>query len=1164
MVNLKPTLISFLLCLTSILSFAQGLLVYPKDSAVFDVTEIQFEWNSKNGANNYHLQIADEPTFTNLIVNNSNLTSLSYLAQNLTPNTVYYWRVKPNNSNWSNAHIFTLVDFRTWPELEFMLDPDSVILDVNGKVEQWTDLSGNGLNFNQSNLSSRPSKSIDQQINNKNTIQFNPNSNEYLIGPDLSHLLEGEIISLVKKFNFPITNQFHSAIWRFNTSLDIGVYPYTNNYVYSGFGRSIRFTNLFLTDSLEMCTSHILNISSGINFNFNINNSTKFSSSNGSVIFTNEALLGRGRNGANYYFDGSFGQILFFNTVLTDSLRNLVHAQMQHKYAPPVNLGRNISQYGFCDTTLYAGERFTSYLWSDGSTADSLIANGPGTYWVEVEDIFGFVSRDTIEVLPELNYPTTQLYCPNDSIIWDTGLGQHYSYLWSDGSTGDTLEIETPGDYHVVVTDTNGCIFKSDTLTFAEDPYPASVSLGPDTNLCSGNTIELLNGANGAVSYLWNTNDVTPSIAINTTGTYSVIVENSNGCIAKDTIDVTILGDAPIVQMQIPAEVCLGDTFNFQDQSTTTDGSTIIDWEWAFANNDTLTIATGTQVYDTSGFFPVHLTIETSAGCFNNITDTIEVRSLPILTFATSNQCEDESILFNGGQMTPSLINTWEWNFDDPSSGSNNMASGQNTDHIFNAPGDYDVMLVGTDVFGCIDTLTQTKTIAPKPVADFTFTEVCEGSVVDFQNTSTVAAPASLNSQFWSFGDGTNATQTDPQKPYSTHGSYTVTLSSTADNGCSHSVSKDIKIHAIPQVANTISQNCAGLATEFSDASFVPDGSVAIVDWDFNNQNAQSGFSITQSFPTDGTYTLEQTVTSGFGCLNTEVSTITINPFLAADFTFTPNAFIADYPILFENTSTGENTLIWDFGNGIYSTQNDTSIVFDNTQIGTTQSVKLKVENQWNCTDSMIIQLPVLKQRTDLELGQLFVQETNGFLTIGVQLKNSGSTPISEVDLILSSPNEGLIKETWTGMLLAEEEEIFVFNASPSAVISKNDSLQNYICIKGEIINPSQFTEQETANNEVCKSLTEDNAVVVQPYPNPVHDLLTIKIVMPKEGNASIRILDNLGRIIQEVSKEEAMEKGLNTTTVNTDNFSNGNYKIYVSTDIEGKETVVIREFVKM
>ena len=1155
--NLLLTPLIFLLYNLTV--YGQSGLVLPKENYVFDTTTVYFEWNKSLNSTNYNLQISTDPSFNSTVLNITLLTATNYTASGLSTNTKFYWRCKSNNSSWSNSRTFRIVNLNGFSQLKMWLKADSVQTVSGNRVSSWMDLSGNTNNYSQSNSSNQPYLLTNSnELNNHWLVEFNSTEQTFFNAIDFSSFNEGEIFSLIKLKNAPPASQSSSGIWSFGTSSSQDHYPYNNNVVYSGFGRTTRFGVGNISNLINLEKPHILNISTGVAFDFRINNVNLFTSNNGTPSFNNNVYLGKSL--ANHYLDGVIGEVILFNNVLTDSLRNLTYEYLRHKYAPPINLGPNISKYGFCDTTLYAGDRFESYLWSNGSTSDSLVVFSQGSYWVEVEDIFGFISRDSVQVLSSIQYPTTQLYCQNDSITWNTNLGQHYSYLWSDGSTGDTLIIASPGDYHVTVTDTNGCIFKSDTLTFSEDPFSTTASLGPDINICSGNDLGLTAGANNTTNYLWNTGETTPQITINTTGTYSVIIQNANGCEVKDTIDITILGDAPTINTQLPTTICVNETFNYQDLSTTTDGSTIIGWEWDFNDGTTAAIDQGSHSYPTGGMYSIDLEVETSAGCFNQETFLLEVKENPMLTFAISNQCENESIDFNGGQISPQTITNWEWNFDDPASGIDNSANGQNVAHTYSAYGDYDVMLIGTDIFGCVDTLIQTKTVEPTPVADFTFTEVCEGNIVSYQNTSTVANPAVISNNQWSFGDGTNSNQSNPQKPYTSHGIYTVELIITADNGCNNSISKDIKIHATPQVGFLINQDCAGIETSFTDDSFVPDGSVAQVEWMFNNQNPLNGFSITNNFANSGVYALEQTVSSGFGCENIKTSSVTINPYLNADFTFTPSAFIVGYPMAFESTGSGENEYLWSFGSFATSQQADTSIVFDESQIGTEQMVQLKVKNQWDCSDSTSVKLPVLTQRTDLEISQLFSQEINGFLTIGVRIKNLGSTPITEIDLVLSSPSTGFIKETWSGMLQADENEIYIYSANPSAKISAEDTLQNFLCIDGSIVQPAQFTEENFNNNEVCKSMTDNQTVLIQPYPNPVKNELTIKVIMPEKGVIALSVYDNRGKLVYMITEKQELEKGMNIFVIETSAWSSGKYSIV----FEGEGQVPAVGFVKI
>jgi len=999
-----------------------------------------------------------------------------------------------------------------------------------GNVTLWKDKSGNDYDLLQPTASNQPIK-ISNALGDKSIIRFD--GGDFMTSAFGSNYNNPGTIFILYKTVSSANQYLFDGLTSFN-SMSL---------------RNGNTVQAYIDGSL---ISYNKTYPSGFTINaLVINISNSMLKENG-VIKTTGNLTSNSFEGINlgrYYgggggFYGDIAEFIYYNRALTTSEIEDVESYLRHKYAPPVNLGPNISRYGFCDTTLYAGKRFDSYLWSNGSTADSLIVSEPGTYWVETVDIFGNTSSDTIEVVFGTQHPTSQLYCPSEFIDWQTGLGEHYNYLWSDGSTADSLVINSPGSYHVTVTDTNGCIFKSDTLSFSEDPFTTSASLGPDKNLCAGNNLELSVGANEAMSYLWNTGETLPEIEITTSGSYHVEVQNANGCIAQDTIAITIIGDAPIVSMNIPSAVCTAAPFNFEDISSTTDGSNLISWNWDFGEGSSASTDQGSFAYATDGNYNVVLTIETSSGCFNTLTAPIEVKANPIMTFTSTNICQNQSIDFNGGQMSPQTITDWNWNFNDPASGAANTENGQNPSHTFDTAGDFDVRLVGTDVFGCIDTLIQTINIAPTPVAGFTFTEVCEGSVVNYINASTVGSPAVISSYQWTFGDGTNSSQTNPQKPYASQGSYTVGLTAIANNGCSDSESQTVKIHAIPQVNYTLEQACAGIETQFIDNSFIPNGSVAQVDWTINGQTTLTGFTVTNNFSNSGSYNLEQTVQSAFGCMNSASSTISIKDFIEAGFVFSPNAFVTGYPIVFESTSTGANQYNWTFGDFATSQQTDTSIVFAENQIGESYEVELWVRNIHGCTDSISIQRTVMERHTDLEISQLFSQEANGYLTLGVQLKNLGTTPITKVDLFLRKPAMGAIKESWTGNLQAGQTEIYIFSASPSATVPAADTAQNYICIEGRIVAPAQFVETDLSNNEVCKVIAPTEAVLIRPYPNPVTDQLTIKVVMPKKAVLALHVYDDQGRLVHTITDKEELSKGLNTFHVNTSSWAAGNYKI--------------------
>ena len=72
-----------------------------------------------------------------------------------------------------------------------------------------------------------------------------------------------------------------------------------------------------------------------------------------------------------------------------------------------------------------------------------------------------------------------------------------------------------------------------DSFTYEVQCYelPAcSISCSPSCAVCEGETVTLTEDGGDAVSWLWSTGETTQSIAVTTTGTYTVIVTDANGC----------------------------------------------------------------------------------------------------------------------------------------------------------------------------------------------------------------------------------------------------------------------------------------------------------------------------------------------------------------------------------------------------------------------------------------------------------------------------------------------------------------------------------------------------------------------------------------------------------------------------------------------------------
>ena len=135
---------------------------------------------------------------------------------------------------------------------------------------------------------------------------------------------------------------------------------------------------------------------------------------------------------------------------------------------------------------------YTSYLWSNGSTASSIYISTPGNYSVQVVDNNGStLNSGTVNISvfpvqsPVLSPSNNQEICFEDSLQLSISPASGVT-LWSDGTFGFENWINTPGSYYAIVTDANSCKSFSDSIIVTK----RSIPLQGSRNLSSCDSVQ--------------------------------------------------------------------------------------------------------------------------------------------------------------------------------------------------------------------------------------------------------------------------------------------------------------------------------------------------------------------------------------------------------------------------------------------------------------------------------------------------------------------------------------------------------------------------------------------------------------------------------------------------------------------------------------------------
>jgi len=499
-------------------------------------------------------------------------------------------------------------------------------------------------------------------------------------------------------------------------------------------------------------------------------------------------------------------------------------------------------------------------LWSTYSVSANLVSNsitkqnemqGRGEYVLSINPIPATISANSAII-----------FCEGDSVILTSNSIDNNT--WSTGETTQNIVVQTSGNYTLEVGNSNNCIDNtSASIVVTESTLPNQpfLNVNGTLSMCGGDSVLLISSAGD--NYLWSTGDTTQSIYVTNSGSYSVQVGNTEGCLSFPSLSTNIIevmsSVQPLISSSGPLTICFGDSVTLSTQLSpnymwstgettqsinvslpgsyfvqTTDSNGCLSLQslavnvvnspipivpiitsgssiFSICEGDSIVLSSSpgysylwstgetTQSIVVQNNETISVQISDSLGCTSDSSEEILINVIPIPNQPFLNLNGDITIC-EGDTL---ILTTGESSFYLWSTGETSQSI------CVTSPGSFSVQIGSSQQCMSPSSDEANVVISQNPVADFLINEDVNSSLnstIHFLNESFGAV-----SYQWNFGDGSNGSTTQNVSHSFPIGSenYVVMLIATNEEGCTDSISKIINIteDLIFYIPNSFSPN---------------------------------------------------------------------------------------------------------------------------------------------------------------------------------------------------------------------------------------------------------------------------------------------------------------------------------------------------------------------
>ncbi|WP_116125330.1 PKD domain-containing protein [Lewinella sp. IMCC34183] len=545
---------------------------------------------------------------------------------------------------------------------------------------------------------------------------------------------------------------------------------------------------------------------------------------------------------------------------------------------------------------------------------------------------------------------------PEATYFWDFGNGTTSNLEHPEPVRFPALETDTT--YQVTLRVSNACGTDTYSLPVFVPSAPVAAFTLSAADGCSDLEVAFDNQSGGSgLRYAWYIDGQRFSTAVrppvrtfvargSEITEYEVKLVVTNSC-GADSLSRTVRVQPSDLSVRFTADAedgCAPLTVNFRNLTRPGSGTS---YTWDFGDGSVSEAEHPLHTFtNTTGQVRTYtVTLTADNGCAREqYTLLVTVHPAPQVSFtAAETVCAGEAVAFRS---TSGNVTGLRWDFGDGHTEKGPAAPR----HVYPGPGTYTVTLTATAPgVDCPGTFTRTVTVRDLPAASFVLDRASGCAPLEVRPSS---QSTGAGTHLWDFGDGNTAVGEQPAThTYTVPGEYRIRLTVRDEFGCAQdTVFAPVTVHALPSVAFTAEADKAcGLPQQvcFTNRS---SGAVGYA-WNFGNGETTGINTPCVTYTEAGTYNVNLTATSAFGCTAETSAPLAIYGEPVAEFSIPDTAGCTAGEMPFTSVSSHTEYIHWSFSDGYSSEEANFSRRFDDPG---SYDVTVIVGNGSGCADTLV------------------------------------------------------------------------------------------------------------------------------------------------------------------------------------------------------------------